>query len=172
MNVEQMYNISYLDGAVEFSPRDGSMVNAQNYDYSEGVGNDILSYNKVNLYDTLLAHQSHLYAGTVHSYDTVTKTITVIPSQFTQQFEIENNQYKKGISVAPPFRLGAENIRIPDDGGVEGEEMECSQTALNGDLITERFGASVSFNYNVPLPLVIKRGCREQYNKWWESCQV
>ena len=149
-NIDTMKNIVYLDGEVEFSPRDGSHSNTGNYDYSKGVGNDILSYNKVNLYDTLLGHQSGLYAGTVHSYDTVTKTITVIPSQFTQQFEIENNQYKKAISVAPPFRLGAENIRIPDDGGVEGEEMDAAQTALNGDPITERFGASVSFNYNVP----------------------
>ena len=28
--------------------------------------------------------------------------------------------------------------------------MDAAQTALNGDPITERFGASVSFNYNVP----------------------
>jgi|TARA_B000000565_G_scaffold111330_1_gene83606 hypothetical protein len=149
MNVEQMYNISYLDGAVEFSPRDGSMVNSDNYDYSEGVGNDILSYNKVNLYDTLLAHQSGLYAGTVHSYDTVTKTITVIPSQFTQQFEIENNEYKKGLAVAPSFRFGAENIRVPDDGGGE-DVMGAAQTAIEGDSIIDRFGAAVNFGYNVP----------------------
>ena len=149
-NVDTMQNIVYLDGAVEFSPRDGSIALSENYDYSKGVGNDILSYNKENLYDALLGHSGGLYAGTVHSYDTVTKMITVIPSQFTQQFDMEGGEYKKGISVAPPFRLGAENIRIPDDGGADGEVMGAAQTAINGDPITERFGAAVSFGYNVP----------------------
>ena len=149
-NIDTMMNIKYLDGAVSFSPRDGTAVVSENYDYKDGVGNDILSYNKVNMYDTLLGHSSGLYAGTVHSYDTVTKTITVIPSQFTQQFDLDDDgKYKKGLAVAPSFRLGAENIRIPDDGGGD-EEMGNAQTALSGDPITERFGAAVSYAYNVP----------------------
>lgn len=149
-NIDTMQTIVYLDGAVEFSPRDSSVELSQNYDYSKGVGNDILSYNKENLYDTLLGHSGGLYAGTVHSYDTINKQITVIPSQFTQQFELEDKNYKKGLAVAPPFRLGAENIRVPDDGAAEGEVMGVAPTALNGDPITERFGAAISFDYNVP----------------------
>jgi len=149
-NIDTMQNIVYLDGAVAFSPRDGSMVMSENYDFEGGVGNDILSYNKQNLYDTLEGNQSGLYAGTVHSYDTVTKTITVIPSQFTQQFEMDGGNYKKGLAVSPSFRLGAENIRVPSESVDSTDELPIAPVAINGDPITERFGASVEFDYSVP----------------------
>ena len=149
-NIDTMQNIVYLDGGVEFAPRDSGAELPEIYDDEVGVGNDILSYNKVDSFDTLLGHQDALYAGKIVSYDTISKQITYIDSQFTQQFEIgDDGTYKKELlSVAPSFRVGAEGIRVPDDGGAEGEVMPPAPIAVHGDPIIERFGAAVNFNYN------------------------
>ena len=47
-------------------------------------------------------------------YNTITKQLTEIDNEFTQQFEIENNtKIRKTIGVSPPFRLSEEGIRSP-----------------------------------------------------------
>ena len=81
-----------------------------------------------------------------------------IPSQFEQQFPINDSGDKKGqyknkkkhFAVAPSFRFGAENIKIPPDGGIAGQEMPPIDADIPQDGITEATGAAVSFNYNNP----------------------
>ena len=116
-----MRTIEYLDGDVAFAPRMASQNIKENYDFVDGGGNDILSYNKSNTYNTLSGHTSGLYSGKALIYNTITKQLTEIDNEYTQQFEIDTDgtyKNKKLFGVSPPFRLGEEGIRSPADGAV------------------------------------------------------
>ena len=81
-----------------------------------------------------------------------------IPSQFEQQFKIQDSGKKKGqyknpnihFALSPSFRFMGENIKIPPDGGVVGQEMAPVDADIPQDGITEAHGSAVSFNYNNP----------------------
>ena len=156
-NIESMRTVEYMGGKVTFSPRMGDGDDDFNYDFKEGRGNDMLSYNKSNTYNVLHSHLSGMYSGNIQVFDPKTKLLTSIPSQFDQQFPIEikngSTFYKndgKHFSVSPSFRFNAENIKIPPDGGLPGQEMPPLDADIEGDPITEATGAAVSFNYNNP----------------------
>ena len=51
--------------------------------------------------------------------------------------------------MSPNFRLGAESIRIPPDGGT-GSVLDTASVAYKGDSIIENSGAAVTFDYNTP----------------------
>ena len=153
-NIESMRKIEYMGGKVTFSPRMGDGDEDFNYDFKEGRGNDILSYNKSDTYNVLNSHLNGMYSGNIQVFDPKTKLLMDIPSQFDQQFPIDDDGFykndKKHFSVAPSFRFNAENIEIPPDGGIEGQEMPPLDADIEGDPITEATGAAVSFNYNNP----------------------
>ena len=153
-NVESMMKIEYLEGDVKFAPRMGDGDDDFNYDFVEGRGNDILSYMKRNTHDVLNNHSEGLYGGAIQVYNPITKTLTTVDSQFTQQFPLKEGkkkgEYKKNaLSVSPNFRLSNESIRIPPDGGV-GSVLETAAVAHKGDSIIENPGASITFDYNTP----------------------
>ena len=153
-NVESMMKIEYLEGDVKFAPRMGDGDDDFNYDFVDGRGNDILSYIKSNTHNVLKNHSSGLYGGAIQVYNPITKTLTTVDSQFTQQFPLREGkkagQYKKSaLSVSPNFRLSSESIRIPPDGGV-GSVLETAAVAHKGDSIIENPGASMTFDYNTP----------------------
>ena len=153
-NVESMYKVEYLEGDVKFAPRMGDGDDDFNYDFVDGRGNDILSYIKSNTHNVLKNHSSGLYGGAIQVYNPITKTLTTVDSQFTQQFPLREGkkagQYKKSaLSVSPNFRLSSESIRIPPDGGV-GSVLETAAVAHKGDSIIENPGASMTFDYNTP----------------------
>ena len=153
-NVESMMKIEYLNGKVKFSPRMGDGDDDFNYDFVEGRGNDILSYNKHDTHNVIQNHQMGLYSGSIQVFDPKTKQIVTIDSQFTQQFPIKEGKNqgeykKKALSVSPNFRLGVENIKIPPDGGVSSV-LEPASEGFKGDSIIENHGASVYFDYNNP----------------------
>ena len=149
-----MMKIEYLEGDVKFAPRMGDGDDDFNYDFVEGRGNDILSYMKRNTHDVLNNHSEGLYGGAIQVYNPITKTLTTVDSQFTQQFPLKEGkkkgEYKKNaLSVSPNFRLSNESIRIPPDGGV-GSVLETAAVAYKGDSIIENPGASITFDYNTP----------------------
>ena len=153
-NVESMMKIEYLEGDVKFAPRMGDGDDSFNYDFVDGRGNDILSYMKTNTHDVLNNHSSGLYGGAIQVYNPITKTLTTVDSQFTQQFPLREGkrvgEYKKSaLSVSPNFRLSNESIRIPPDGGI-GSVLETAAVAHKGDSIIENPGASITFDYNTP----------------------
>ena len=153
-NVESMMKIEYLEGDVKFAPRMGDGDDDFNYDFVDGRGNDILSYIKSNTHNVLKNHSSGLYGGAIQVYNPITKTLTTVDSQFTQQFPLREGkkagEYKKSaLSVSPNFRLSSESIRIPPDGGV-GSVLETAAVAHKGDSIIENPGASMTFDYNTP----------------------
>ena len=153
-NVESMMKIEYLEGDVKFAPRMGDGDDDFNYDFVEGRGNDILSYMKRNTHDVLNNHSEGLYGGAIQVYNPITKTLTTVDSQFTQQFPLKEGkkkgEYKKNaLSVSPNFRLSNESIRIPPDGGI-GSVLETAAVAHKGDSIIENPGASITFDYNTP----------------------
>ena len=157
-SIESMRKLEYLSGAVTFKPRMGDGDENFNYDFKDGTGNDILSYNKVNTYNVLDNHLHGMYSGTIHSFDPKSKLLMEIPSQFEQQFKIHDSGKKKGqyknpnihFALSPSFRFGAENIKIPPDGGVVGQDMAPVDADIPQDGITETHGSAVSFNYNNP----------------------
>ena len=156
-DIESMRKLEYMNGDVKFAPRMGDGDDDFNYDFKEGRGNDILSYNKSDTYNVLDSHLHGAYGGNIVTYDPKTKLMTDIQSQFDQQFPIEMKEgaafYKnqgKHFSVSPSFRFGAENIKIPPDGGIAGEEMPPLDADIPQDSILEATGAAVSFNYNNP----------------------
>tara|TARA_B100001057_G_scaffold122683_1_gene121529 strand:+ start:197 stop:1708 length:1512 start_codon:yes stop_codon:yes gene_type:complete len=156
-NVESMLSIEYLNGKVKFSPRMGDGDDSFNYDFVEGRGNDILSFNKNNTHNVIHNHQMGLYSGSIQVFDPKNKTLVTIDSQFTQQFPLtegSEGEYKKknAFSVAPNFRLGVENIKIPPDGGV-GTVLDPASDAFKGDSIIENHGASINFDYNNPFTM-------------------
>lgn len=153
-NVESMMKLEYLGGDVKFAPRMGDGDDSFNYDFTEGRGNDILSYLKSNTHNVLKNHSSGVYGGSIEVYNPITKTLTTIDSQFTQQFALKEGkkvgEYKKSaLSVSPNFRLSAESIRIPPDGGI-GSVLDTASVAYKGDSIIENSGAAVTFDYNTP----------------------
>ena len=152
-----MQNMVYrqLEGtAAEFAPRDGVEVYSDNPDHPDSVGRDLLNYNKHNMYNTLVSHQRGLYAASIHNYNTVTKQLTTIDNEFTQQFEVDDDGLYTGNTIAslPPFRLGDENIRIPSepDGPGDGNPLPIAPVGLNADAIIKRHGAAINFDYNTP----------------------
>lgn len=157
-SIESMRKIEYLGGQITFAPRMSGGDENFNYDVKDGVGNDILAYNKSNTYNVLDSHLHGTYGGNIQVFDPKTKLLMTIPSQFEQQFPIVDSGDKKGqyknkkkhFAVAPSFRFGAENIKIPPDGGIAGEEMPPIDADIPMDGITEATGAAVSFNYNNP----------------------
>ena len=161
-NVASMRTIEYLDGDVAFAPRMASQNIKENYDFVDGGGNDILNYNKSNTYNTLSGHTSGLYSGKALIYNTITKQLTEIDNEYTQQFEIDTDgtyKNKKLFGVSPPFRLGEEGIRSPADGAVEdGNPLEVAPKSLEGDAITKRYGAAVHFSYSAPSTFSNKLG--------------
>jgi hypothetical protein len=153
-NVESMIKLEYLEGDVKFAPRMGDGDDSFNYDFTEGRGNDILAYTKTDTHNVLKNHSSGVYGGSIEVYNPITKTLTTIDSQFTQQFPLKEGkkagEYKKSaLSVSPNFRLGAESIRIPPDGGT-GSVLDTASVAYKGDSIIENSGAAVTFDYNTP----------------------
>ena len=153
-NIESMRKVEYMNGKVKFSPRMGDGDDDFNYDFVDGRGNDILSYNKSNTYNVLDSHLHGTYSGNIQVFDPKTKLLMDIPSQFDQQFPLKDGGFykndKKHFSVAPNFRLKAENIKIPPDGGLAGQEMPPLDADIEGNPITEATGAAISFNYNNP----------------------
>ena len=157
-SIESMRKLEYLSGAVTFKPRMGDGDENFNYDFKDGTGNDILSYNKVNTYNVLNNHLHGMYSGTIHSFDPKSKLLMEIPSQFEQQFKIQDSGKKKGqyknpnihFALSPSFRFMGENIKIPPDGGVVGQDMAPVDADIPQDGITEAHGSAVSFNYNNP----------------------
>ena len=150
-SVDDMKSIQYLNGKVKFSPRMGDGDPSLNYDFVDGRGNDILAFSKSNTSNVLESHLNGTYSGIIHVFDTKSKTLTTVDSQFTQQFPLKSDgTYEKGtISVAPAFRLGPETIKIPPDGGVEGQELPPATAFGEGESIIERQGA-ITFDYNNP----------------------
>ena len=153
-NIESMRKVEYMNGKVKFSPRMGDGDDDFNYDFVDGRGNDILSYNKSNTYNVLDSHLHGTYSGNIQVFDPKTKLLMDIPSQFDQQFPLKDGGFykndEKHFSVAPNFRLKAENIKIPPDGGIAGQEMPPLDADIEGNPITEATGAAISFNYNNP----------------------
>lgn len=152
-NIDTMRNMVYLSGDVKFAPRDSAATMSGWFDNPDGMNYDMIDYNKVSMYNKFRGHVAGLYSGMTHSYNTVSKQINVIDSQFTQQFSVDDsNLYdsNKTISKAPPFRIGNEGIRIPADGAPDGEQMPVAPVAINGDPIISRFGSAVNFDYEVP----------------------
>ena len=153
-NVESMIKLEYLEGDVKFAPRMGDGDDSFNYDFTEGRGNDILAYTKTDTHNVLKNHSSGVYGGSIEVYNPITKTLTTIDSQFTQQFPLKEGkkkgEYKKSaLSIAPNFRTGKESIRIPPDGGT-GSVLDKASVAMTGDSIIENPGASMCFDYNTP----------------------
>ena len=156
-NIGTMQNMVYrqLEGtAAEFAPRDGVEVYSNNPDAPESVGRDLLNYNKHNMYNTLISHKTGLYAAHILNYNTVTKQLTTIENEFTQQFEVDDDGLYTGNTIAalPPFRLGDENIRVPSesDGEGDGNPLPIAPVGLNADAIIKRYGAAINFDYTVP----------------------
>ena len=133
-----------------------------NYDFKDGTGNDILSYNKVNTYNVLNNHLHGMYSGTIHSFDPKSKLLMEIPSQFEQQFKIQDSGKKKGqyknpnihFALSPSFRFMGENIKIPPDGGVVGQDMAPVDADIPQDGITEAHGSAYPLIITIPSPLV------------------
>ena len=153
-NIESMMKLEYLNGKVTFAPRMGDGDDDFNYDFVEGRGNDILAYNKFNTHDVLTNHHMGLYSGSIQVFDPKSKTFTTVDSQFSQQFPLKEGknmgEYKKqALSVAPNFRTGVENIKIPPDGG-SGAVLEPATDSFKGDSILENYGSSINFDYNNP----------------------
>ena len=153
-SVNSMLNIEYLNGERVFAVRDTAGGLGDDYDNEDSIGTDILNYNKSDMYNTLGGHMRGLYASTIHNYNTVSKQMTTVDSEFTQQFKVDDStgEYTGNtLSKAPPFRTGFESIRIPDDGAVEpGQPMENADVVLDGDSIIKRYGAALNFDYAVP----------------------
>ena len=106
------------------------------------------------MYNTLVSHQRGLYAASIHNYNTVSKQLTTIDNEFTQQFEVDDDGLYTGNTIAalPPFRLGDENIRIPSepDGPGDGNPLPIAPVGLNADSIIKKYGAAINFDYTVP----------------------
>ena len=151
-SVNNMANVEYLSGKVKFSPRMSDGDPSFNYDFVDGTGNDILSYNKEHLHNTIESHQRGLYSGEITVFDTKTKTYQTIESNFSQQFKLSKKGFYKGhtlIGRAPNFRIGDENIKIPADGGIVGEDMPKAVDGQTRPDIQRRQGA-VYFDYENP----------------------
>ena len=156
-NVGTMQNMVYrmLEGtAAEFAPRDGQQVYSDNPDSQESVGRDILNYNKMNMYNTLVGHTQGVYASSIHNYNTITKQLTTVDNEFTQQFEVGDDGLYTGNTIAdlPSFRLSDENIRVPPEteGMGDGNPLPIAPVGLNADAIIKRHGAAINFDYNTP----------------------
>ena len=157
-SIEHMRKVQYLDGKVKFSPRMSDGDESFNYDFVDGRGNDILSYNKINTYNVLESHLHGTYGGKITVFDPKSKLLMDFPSQFTQQYKIHDSGKKKGrykdqnvhFAAAPPIRFAPEGIQIPPDGGVPGEPLANPDAVIPQDSIIEASGAAVSFNYNNP----------------------
>tara|TARA_B100001175_G_scaffold82131_1_gene68780 strand:- start:399 stop:1967 length:1569 start_codon:yes stop_codon:yes gene_type:complete len=154
-NITSMKTLKYLDGGYKFEIRDSSPNIMLNRENKQSMKWDILDYNKINMYNTLKNHKRGLYSASVNNYNTVTKQLTTIDNEFTQQFKMDESETGKytdaQISVGAPFRLGAESIRIPNDGGfIHGEVAETAPVGFKSDPITKRYGSAVDFDYDSP----------------------
>ena len=164
MNVSQMANIVYgkitdKDAPV-FHLRDAPHELDAPVDADTGVGKEILNYNKMNIHNTLNGHKRGLYAGSISNYNTVTKQITTVNSQFDQQFKVDGEGIYSGTTISkgiPSFRLRSETVRVPDDEPAavsesgKAEVLDSATELSNmGNPITERFGAVQTFSYSTP----------------------
>tara|TARA_B100000965_G_scaffold398495_1_gene416704 strand:+ start:452 stop:2008 length:1557 start_codon:yes stop_codon:yes gene_type:complete len=164
-NIESMRKLEYLNGKVKFAPRMGAGDDSFNYDFEGGVGNDILAFSVYDNHNVVNSHQEGTYGAHVQSYNTLSKMFTDFESEFTHQFEVddEGNYKKKGImggkattfADAPPFRIGDEHIIIPPDGGTPGAPLDKGVAVTEFEKgtknsIVHKSGSSVVFNYNTP----------------------
>ena len=156
-NVESMRKIEYLAGDITFAPRMGSGDDTFNYDFKDGTGNDILAMSQVNTHNVIESNQRGLYSGQVQSYNPLTKMYTDFKSQFNHQFEIKDDgSYKKKSHFAthPPFRVDAEKLMIPPDGGTPGEPLPMGVPAgFDMNSITENHDNAIDFRYNTPFQM-------------------
>jgi len=152
-NITSMMELNYFKDEFRFELRDNVMENSATAD-PQSVQWDILNYNKNNMYHTINNHTHGLYASNITNYNTVTKQLTVIDSEFTSQFKLDDDgNYKDKVHMAkaPPFRLQAEGIRIPKDGGFEyGIKAENAEVAIPLDPITKRYDSAIAFDYSTP----------------------
>ena len=150
-SVRNMGARTYLGGRVSFAPRMSDGNESFNYDFEEGTGHDILAFNKIDLHNTIESHQHGLYSGSITLFDTKSKTYQTIDANFSQQFKLnKKGEYKdKLLGKAPNFRIGDENIKIPQDGGIEGEDMSQAIDGQKRPDIQRRHGA-VYFDYQNP----------------------
>ena len=153
-NVGDMLTNKYLNDSVTFRPRFSDGDKTLNYDFADGTGNDILSYNKEDIHNVLHSHLDGTYSGIIQVFDTKSKTLNVIDSQFSQQFPLDgDSKYDyKALSVAPSFRTAPEVIKVPPDGGIEGSELDPAVTfgdATKTKSILETQSA-ITFDYDNP----------------------
>jgi len=156
-SVESMRKIEYLGGDITFAPRMGSGDDTFNYDFKDGTGNDILATSQINTHNVIESNQRGLYSGQVQSYNPLTKMYTNFNSQFNHQFEIKDDgSYKKKSHFAthPPFRVDAEKVMIPPDGGTPGEPLPMGVPAgFDMSSITENHDNAIDFRYRTPFQM-------------------
>ena len=78
-SIEHMRKVQYLDGKVKFSPRMSDGDESFNYDFVDGRGNDILSYNKINTYNVLESHLHVVHMGVKSQYLTLNRSFDGFP---------------------------------------------------------------------------------------------